>query len=156
MEFEAFRTIAQIAAALAGFIGIIIAVRVRLNGLPPMQLAGFLQTSMGALGFALLPDFAIGLGISDQLVWQILCGLLGVYHLFIFSFFIWHYPDLKKMPLFQICIAIASVPVIGIKLAAGAGLFLDYAPDIYHLGLLWLLGVSIFFFTQVLMNDREA
>ncbi len=140
---------------MAGFIGIIVAVRVRLDGLPPMQLTGFLQTSMGALGFSLLPDFVFGLGVENELAWQLLCGALGIYHLYIYAFFLSHHPDLKNMPPFQWVIAIASIPVIAAKLLAGAGLFKAYAPDIFHLGLLWLLGVSIFFFTQVLMNDPK-
>jgi hypothetical protein len=155
MEFEAFRVIAQIAAAFAGFIGIIVAVRSRLDGLPPMQLTGFLQSSLGALGFALLPDLVFGLGIADQWAWQILCGLFGLYHLYIYVFFLGHFPDLKRMPPFQITIAVFSLPVIGAKLAVGAGLINVYAPNIYHLGLIWLLGVSIFFFAQVMMNDKN-
>jgi hypothetical protein len=48
------------------------------------------------------------------------------------------------------------VPVIALKLAAGAGLLLDHAFSIYHLGLLWLVGVSIFFFSQILLDEGHA
>ena len=153
MEFEAFRVIAQIAAGLAGFIGIILILQDRLARLPRRQLLGFLQGSVGTLAFALLPDFVFSLPVSPAIGWQVLGGLFGAYHLFIYVFFLSGYGDFRKMPPIQMTVCIASIPVIGAKLALGLGLLAAYAPNIYHLGLLWTVGVSIFFFVQVVLNE---
>ncbi|WP_425411080.1 hypothetical protein [Hyphococcus sp.] len=155
MEFEAFRVIAQIAAGLAGFVGILLVMQDRLARLPRRQMLGFLQSSIGTLAFALLPDLVFGLPIASELGWRILGGLFGAYHLFIYVFFLSGYGDFKKMPPIQITVCIASIPVIGAKLALGFGLFPAYASNIYHLGLLWTIGVSIFFFVQVILNEAS-
>lgn len=155
MEFEAFRVIAQIAAGLAGFVGIILILQDRLARLPRRQLLGFMQGSVGTLAFALLPDLVFSSPIRDALGWRVLGGLFGAYHLFIYVFFLSGCGDFRKMPPIQAGVCVASLPVIGAKLALGAGLFLAHAPNIYHLGLLWTLGVSIFFFVQVVLNEAR-
>ena len=155
MEFEAFRVIAQIAAGLSGFVGILLVLQDRLARLPRRQMLGFLQASIGTLAFALLPDFVFSLPIATALGWAILGGLFGAYHLFIFVFFLSGYGDFRKMPPIQMGVCIASIPVIGAKLLLGFGLFTAYAPNIYHLGLLWTIGVSIFFFVQVILNEAS-
>lgn len=156
MEFEAFRVIAQIAAGLAGFVGILLVLQDRLARLPRRQMLGFLQSSIGTLAFALLPDFVFSLDIPAALGWQVLGGLFGAYHLFIYVFFLSGYGDFRKMPPIQAGICIASIPVIGAKLLLGVGLLSAYASNIYHLGLLWTVGVSIFFFVQVILNEAKA
>ena len=93
---------------------------------------------------------------DEKSAWQLLCGLFGLYHLWVFINYLVKHKDLRKMALLQKSISIASVPVIGLKLAAGAGFLLDMAFSIYHLGLLWLLGVSIFFFSQILLDEGHA
>ncbi len=155
MEFEAFRVIAQIAAGLAGFVGILLVLQDRLARMPRRQMLGFMQSSIGTLAFALLPDFVFALPVSEKLSWQILGGLFGAYHLFIYVFFLSGYGDFRKMPPIQIAVCIASIPVIGAKLLLGLGLFTALAPNIYHLGLLWTIGVSIFFFVQVILNEAS-
>lgn len=156
MDFEPFDTIAQVAAAFAGFVGVILAIRSRGGALPRLQMTGFLQTCLGAVAFALLPDFFMEVFTDEKTTWQLLCGLFGLYHLLVFINYLVKHKDLRKMALLQKSISIASVPVIGLKLAAGAGFLLDKAFSIYHLGLLWLLGVSIFFFSQILLDEGHA
>ena len=119
-------------------------------------MAGFLQTSLGAVAFALLPEFVVELLANEKASWQLLCGLFGLYHLVVFINYLSKHKDLRKMELLQKSISIASVPVIALKLVAGAGLLLDHAYSIYHLGLLWLLGVSIFFFSQILLDEGHT
>ncbi len=155
MEFEAFRVIAQIAAGLSGFVGILLVLQDRLARLPRRQMLGFLQSSIGTLAFALLPDFVFSIPMEAALGWQVLGGLFGAYHLFIYVFFLSGYGDFRKMPPIQISVCLASIPVIAAKLLLGFGLFLAYAPNIYHLGLLWTIGVSIFFFVQVILNEAS-
>ena len=153
MEFEAFRVIAQIATALVGFAGIIVALRSRLDDLPPLQLTGFLQTSIGALVFSMLPDLASLLALLSGWSWQVLCGAFGLYQLVIWANFVIRYPDLRRMRPLQGAITIASLPVIGVLMAAGAGAFAGVMAGVYLLGLIWLLAVSLLFFVQVLMID---
>ena len=156
MHVEPFDTIAQVAAAFAGFVGVVLAIRSRGGALPRLQMAGFLQTSLGAVAFALLPEFFMELLASEEDAWQLLCGLFGLYHLLVFINYLSKHKNLRKMELIQKSISIASIPVIGLKLVAGAGFLLDHAYSIYHLGLLWLLGVSIFFFSQILLDEGHA
>jgi hypothetical protein len=156
LNFEPFDTIAQVAAAFAGFVGVILAIRSRGGALPRLQMAGFLQTSLGAVAFALLPQFFTEVLTNEKTAWQLLCGLFGVFHLLVFINYLAKHKDLRKMDWLQKSISIASVPVIGLKLAAGAGFLLDHAFAIYHLGLLWLVGVSIFFFSQILLDEGHA
>ena len=119
-------------------------------------MAGFLQTSLGAVAFALLPELVVELLPNEKASWQLLCGLFGLYHLLVFINYLSKHKDLRKMEFLQKSISIASIPVIALKLVAGAGLLLDHAYSIYHLGLLWLLGVSIFFFSQILLDEGHA
>jgi hypothetical protein len=156
MGYEQFDTIAQVAAAFAGFVGVILAIRSRGGALPRLQMAGFLLTSLGAVAFALLPQFFLGILTNEKTAWQLLCGVFGLYHLWVFIYYLVKHKDLRKMALVQKSISIASVPVIGLKLAAGSGFLLDHALSIYHLGLLWLVGVSIFFFSQILLDEGHA
>lgn len=156
MHFEPFDTIAQVAAAFAGFVGVVLVIRSRGGALPRLQTAGFLQGSLGAVAFALLPEFFVEVLPNEKTTWQLLCGLFGLYHLLIFINYLSKHKHLRKMALLQKSISIASIPVIGLKLAAGAGFLIDHAYSIYHLGLLWLLGVSIFFFSQILLDEGHA
>lgn len=153
MEFEAFRVIAQISAGLTGFVGIILLLQDRLTKLPKRQMTAFLQTSVGALAFALLPDLVFSMPIKASVGWQVLGGSFGLFHLFTFASFLMAYLDLRKMPPVQTVIALLSVPVIGAKLALGLGLLMPLAANIYHLGLLWMMGIAIFFFVQVILNE---
>ncbi len=156
MNFEPFDTIAQVAAAFAGFVGVILAIRSRGGALPRLQMTGFLQTSLGAVAFALLPEFFLEVLTNEKAAWQLLCGLFGLYHLLVFINFVSKHKNLRKMAILQKSISIASIPVIALKLVAGAGFLLDQAYSIYHLGLLWLVGVSIFFFSQILLDEGHA
>ena len=156
MDYQPFDTIAQVAAAFAGFVGVILAIRSRGGALPRLQMTGFLQGSLGAVAFALLPQFFTEVLTNENTTWQLLCGLFGLYHLLIFINYLAKHKSLRKMELLQKVISIASIPVIGLKLAVGAGFLIGHAFSIYHLGLLWLLGVSIFFFSQILLDEGHT
>lgn len=156
MNYQPFDTIAEVAATFAGFVGVILVIRSRGGALPRLQMAGFLQTSLGAVAFALLPEFILEILTEEKTAWQLLCSLFGLYHLLVFINYLSKHKDLRKMELLQKSISIASVPVIALKLAAGAGFLPNHAASIYHLGLLWLLGVSIFFFSQILLDEGHT
>ena len=110
---------AQDAAAFAGFVGVVLVILSRGGALPRLQTAGFLQGSLGAVVFALLPEFFVEVLPNEKTTWQLLCGLFGLYHLLIFVNYLSKHKYLKKMGLLQKSISIASIPVIGLKLAAG-------------------------------------
>ena len=77
MHYEPFDTIAQVAAAFAGFVGVVLAIRSRGGALPRLQMTGFLQTSLGAVAFALLPELVVKLLPNEKISWQLLCGLFA-------------------------------------------------------------------------------
>src|SRR5438445_7486940 len=73
MNFEAFRTLAEVATGLTGFVGVILAIRSQTDPLPRLQLVGFLQNSLAVLIFSLLPEFLIETFGHAILAMRVLC-----------------------------------------------------------------------------------
>lgn len=155
MDFESFRTVAEIAVGLTGFVGIMVVLQRRMGGYPRILLLTFLQLTLGAAFFALLPDFLSDL-LEPEAMWRVATGAFGLYHLAIFVQHQW-----KRRPVWtygpvQALVTLASIPVIGLKLVVGLGLLLSYAYSIHFLGLLWLLGTACYGFVLILFSDDGA
>ena len=82
MNLDAFRTIAEISVALAGFIGIILVLQHRDRAFIQIGMITIFGTSFGAMMFALAPDFLSRL-LSTDTMWRVSCGTFGLYHLFL-------------------------------------------------------------------------
>ena len=155
MNFEAFRTLAEVATGLTGFVGVILAIRSRTDPLPRLQLVGFLQNSLAVLLFSLLPEFLVETFGHAILVMRVLCCVLALYHLGIMINYVWKQRNLLAMSLVQKSITLLSLPVIILKLSVAAGLFLGYAGNIFYFGLLWHLCVAIYIFSQILLLEAS-
>ena len=82
MNFDSYRTIADISVALTGFIGIILVLQHRDKPFSRLGLTTILGTSLGAMMFSFVPDF-LGNFLSADTMWRVACGSFGLYHLFL-------------------------------------------------------------------------
>lgn len=153
MDFEAFRTLAQVATGLTGFVGVILAIRSGKDRLPRLQLVGFLQNSLAVLLFSLLPEFLVETFGHAILVMQVLCGVLALYHLGIMINYVRKQRNLLAMSFVQKSITLLSLPVIILKLSVASGFFLGYAGNVFYFALLWHLCVGIYIFSQILLLE---
>ena len=151
LDFDALRTIADIAVALAGFIGIILVLQHRDAAFMAIGMTTIFGTSFGAMMFALLPDFLSGI-LSTEMMWRVVCGVFGLYHLFLIIRHQVKQKSVRANTPTQLTITLLSFPVVGLKLAVGLGFLIAYAYEIYYLGLLWLIGVSAYLFAMILFD----
>ncbi len=155
MNFESYRTIADISVALTGFIGIILVLQHRDKSFSRLGLATILGTSLGAMMFSFVPDF-LGNFLSSDTTWRVSCGSFGLYHLFLIINHQTRQRSIRSNTPIQLAITLLSFPVVGLKIAVGMGLLLSYAFDIYYLGLLWLVGIAAYLFAMILFDDSES
>ena len=155
MDFEAFRTLAEVSAGFTGFVGVILAVRPRTDPLARLQLIGFLSNSMGVVVFSLVPEMLVGFFGETTLNWRVLCLVLGLYHLGIMINHIRAQRDLLDMSWFQKLITTLSVPVIILKFVVAAGFLKLYAANVFYLALLWHLWIAIYIFGQILLLNVD-
>ena len=154
MNFDSYRTIADIAVALSGFIGIILVLKHRDKSFSQLGLSTILGTSLGAMMFSFVPDF-LGNFLSSDTTWRVACGSFGLYHLFLIINHQARQRSIRSNTPVQLAITFFSLPVVGLKLAVGLGFLLSYAYDIFYLGLLWLIGVTAYLFVLILFDDSK-
>ena len=154
MNFDSYRTIADIAVALSGFIGIILVLKHRDKSFSQLGLSTILGTSLGAMMFSFVPDF-LGNFLSSDTTWRVACGSFGLYHLFLIINHQARQRSIRSNTPVQLTITLFSLPVVGLKLAVGLGFLLSYAYDIFYLGLLWLIGVTAYLFVLILFDDSK-
>ena len=152
MNFDAYRTIADISIALSGFIGIILVLQHRDKLFAELGLITIFGASLGAMMFSFVPDFLAGFLSADN-AWRLACGSFGLYHLFLIINHQVKQRSIRSNTPVQLAITLLSFPVVGLKIAVGLGFLLAYAYDIYFLGLLWLIGVSAYLFAMILFDD---
>jgi hypothetical protein len=155
IDFDSFRTIAEISVALTGFIGIILVLKHRDKSFAQLGLSTILGASLGAMMFSFVPEF-LGNFLSSGTAWRVACGSFGLYHLFLIINHQARQRSLRSNTPIQLAITLLSFPVVGLKIAAGLGFLLSYAFDIYYLGLLWLIGVSAYLFSMILFDNSEG
>ncbi len=117
------------------------------------SLSIFFFVTLGNVIFAYLPELIAGVGWSEDTTWRACCGLFGAYHLWIFTASIFRQKVIRPQGPLELTISVVSVPVILLKLAVGGGFGLDYAYEIYLLGLVWLVGIAIFTFSLMVLEE---
>ena len=151
LNLEVIRSVAEIAVALAGFIGIVLVIQHRDAAFKALGMTTIFGASFGAMIFALLPDLFTGL-MESGTMWRLLCGAFGVYHLYLILQHQLRQRSIRDNTPIQLFITLASFPVVGLKIAVGFGFFLPHAFAIYYLGLIWLLGISAYLFAMILFD----
>jgi len=66
MNFDSYRTIAEISVGLTGFIGIVLVLQHRDKSFSQLGLATILGTSLGAMMFSFVPEFLLNLFSADN------------------------------------------------------------------------------------------
>lgn len=155
MNFDSFRTIAEISVALTGFIGIILVLQHKDKSFAQLGLFTILGASLGAMMFSFVPEF-LGNFLSAESTWRVACGSFGLYHLFLIINHQVRQRSVRSNTPVQLAITLLSFPVTGLKIAVGLGFLLSYAYDIYYLGLLWLIGVTAYLFSMILFDNSEG
>ena len=153
MEYNpsAYYTIAQIAITLTGFIAVLVAIQHEDNKFTRLAVMTIFGTTGGALIFAFVPDLLMNI-VKDETAWRIACGTFGLYHLaLIFNHQISQLQFKKNSP-FQLILLILSIfPVIFLKIAVGFGYFLNYANEIFLLGLVWCIFIPLCLFSLIIL-----
>lgn len=157
---ETFHTIAEVSATFLGFAGVIVALRFTRTGQQPVSkytdpfILGILVTSMFAILFAFLPDLLFKGLPQTEFEWRVANGLFGLWHASAtIPMFTWRRSITEPATLRM---SLISQPVVGLKLLVAGGLFIEFAYQIYLLGLLWLLMVSIFYFFRSIMKMTDG
>ncbi len=135
---EALQTVAEIAITLIGFVGMFIAFRSERASTSRAELTDFLQSAIGAVAFAFLPLILNGI-LQERTLWRVSCGLFGLFHLSIWVLSIREQLSVRRFSGAEWAFAGASLLVISLKIAVGAGFLVTYGFQIYLLGLVWLI-----------------
>ena len=154
MNFDSYRTIAEMSVTLTGFIGIVVVLQHRDKTFSRLGLATIFGTSLGAAMFSFLPDFLWNM-LRPDTAWRVACGTFGLYHLFLIINHQARQRSIRANTPIQLIITILSFPVVGLKIAVGLGFLMSYAYDIYYLGLLWLVGIAAYLFAMILFDEPE-
>lgn len=153
MEYNAsaFYTIAQIAITLTGFIAVLVAIQHEDNKFSRLAVVTIFGTTGGALIFAFIPDLLMNI-MKTKTAWRVACGTFGIYHLgLIFNHQIRQLQFKKNSPT-QLAIVILSIfPVVFLKIAVGFGFFLNYANEIFLLGLVWCIFIPLYLFAMIIL-----
>jgi hypothetical protein len=153
--FDAYYAISNIAVALTGFIGIIVALQHKDQRFPRLALSTIIATSVGAMLFAYLPELLQNL-LGNELSWRVANGSFGLYHLFLIVNHQSRQLQFKANTPVQLLIVLLSLfPVVALKLAVGLGYFMAYAYDIYLLGLLWCIFIPAYLFAMILLPKNQ-
>jgi hypothetical protein len=133
-----FQTIAEIAITLIGFVGIFLAFSAERARTSRSELVDFLQSAMGATVFAFLPLVLSGV-VEQRTLWRVSCGLFGIFHLAIWAWSVRAHLAVRRFSIVEWSFTVASLVVIGLKLAVGVGFLVSWGYQIYLLGLVWLI-----------------
>jgi hypothetical protein len=145
---DSLQTIAEISIGLAGFSGLIVALRKNPGPLTDVQkyrLKILFAMTFGAMFLSLLPDLLLNFQVSDDRIWFNSSAAMFVYSLF---FVIWLIlgarrvakvaPEIFDWVVFSSLTA-GHLTVLLLQLAVVMGLIEGRAPGAYSLGLIWYL-----------------
>lgn len=142
---ETFESVGEIAATLAGFSAILVAIQFERIKAELVSVRDFLLTALSAILFAFVPKLLVSF-FDEHTLWQIACGGFGTYHAILFGMMTYQHLQRKSFSPAEWLFVLASIFVIALKLMVGAGFLLPHGLEIYLLGLVWLLFNSIFMF----------
>jgi hypothetical protein len=142
---ETFESVGEIAATLAGFSAILVAIQFERLKREIVAVQDFLLTALSAILFAFIPKLILPL-VSEAAFWQLACGVFGVYHALLAGTLTYRHIRHRMLSVSEWLFLAASIAVIALKLAVGGGFFLKFGYEVYLLGLVWLLFNSIFMF----------
>ena len=145
---DSLQTIAEISIGLAGFSGLIVALRKSTGPLTDVQkyrLRILFAMTFGAMFLSLLPDLLLNFHVPDDRIWFDSSTTMFTYSLF---FVIWMIagarhvakvaPEIFDWMVFSLLTA-GHIIVLLLQLAVMTGFIEGRAPGAYSLGLIWYL-----------------
>ena len=142
------QTIAEISIGLAGFSGLVVALRKDAGPLTDVQkyrLRILFSLSFGAMFLSLLPDMLVNLGVPDERLWFASSAAIFAYS---FLFIVWWLmssrrvarvaPEIFDWVAFT-TMTIGHTIVLLLQLAVMLGLMENREPGVIALGLIWYL-----------------
>ena len=142
------QTIAEISIGLAGFSGLVVALRKDAGPLTEVQkyrLRILFSLSFGAMFLSLLPDTLVHLGVPDERLWFASSAAIFAYS---FLFIVWWLMSSRRVArvapeIFDsvafITMTIGHMIVLLLQLAVMLGLMENREPGVIALGLIWYL-----------------
>jgi len=151
------QTTAEVAAGLAGFTAILLAVLSRETPLNAIRtgIIHFLQLSLGVVMIALLPSVLASLLDSEYTIWRIANAVQGLYHYYL----LWWILSRKKTSLGHLqmgrgltnLLALIGFSIATTNISVAVG-FLPWAAAFAFLfGLLWYLAMALVNFVAILL-----
>jgi hypothetical protein len=145
---DSLQTIAEISIGLAGFSGLIVALRKNSGPLTDVQkyrLKILFAMTFGAMFLSLLPDLLLNFNVPDERIWFDSSSAMFGYSLI---FVIWMVagarrlakvvPEIFDWAIFS-SLTVGHIIVLLMQLAVMTGFIEGRAPGAYNLGLIWYL-----------------
>ena len=163
---DSLQTIAEISIGLAGFSGLVVALRKGpgpLDDIQKYRLRILFSLSFGAMFLSLLPDMLVNFGVPDERVWIDSSAAICAYS---FLFMAWWIVSSRRMAriapeIFNwgafSTMAAGHTIVLLLQLAVMLGFLESRAPGVITLGLIWYLIHSAQQFVRMLfIQPRES
>ena len=148
------QTVAEIAIAMAGFAGIITALRASAyarGSVDYARLRELLLTSLGGVFFAFIPALISGLSEEPLWVWQMPLLAFGLYHVSLMVTF-FRATGLGGPKAYEWVLIPLALTIVAIQFSVGLGLFPEFQPEAYFLSLLWILFIAANNFAVLLLE----
>ena len=163
---DSLQTIAEISIGLAGFSGLVVALRKGSGPLDDIQkyrLRILFSLSFGAMFLSLLPDMLVNFGVPDERVWIVSSAAIFACS---FLFIAWWIvssrrvariaPEIFNWAAFS-TMATGHTIVLLLQLAVMLGLLENRAPGVIALGLIWyLIHAAQQFVRMLFVQPRES
>lgn len=156
---EDLRSLAEIAVALAGFTGIVVALEGRssplLAGDRRARLRELLLASLGVVFFAFLPTLLAGATGDQGSAWRASQLVLAVYHLLLMVIF-FRSTGIRAFARSEWLALPPATAVVALQLTTGLGFFPEQLEVAYLLALLWFLFIAGLNFVLLLLHEEDA
>lgn len=153
-QTDSLHTIAELAIALAGFAGIVVALDRRLSAEQVSVHGGFgvlLGSSFGAALFAFVPEWVEAAGLAPGYTWHVSNGLFGAYRL-TYVGIATRAARRAGSPIPR-PVSVGALALGVCHLAAAAGL-IELQYFVYLTGLLWSLAMAVLSFARLVREIR--
>ena len=156
---DELRTLAEIAVALAGFTGIVVALERRSapshSGTNRARLRELLLSSLGVAFFAFMPTLLSGFSGDDRWAYRVSQVPFAAYHVLLMVLF-FRSATIIQLAMTEWLTLPLGLGTILLQLATALGFFSNQLYVVYFLGLLWLLFIACINFVVLLLPDEDA
>ena len=160
VDYEFLYSLAEVAAAFAGFSTLISFVAARkISSLEPSRIIAMLALSIMVVLFSLIPSLLVQYQLDQSTSWQVLCALYAATWLFYFAGIVNNLrvgglgASIKSLPLLNKLNTFGVHPISILALALGALRIIDTpASWLYVTGLFVMLFLSAQLFIQIVIS----